>query len=485
MSRPPLPAWLLLAVAVLGFAAATLGVAVPATDGQRAAVDETQYLLTALSIAEDGDLDISDELAFQRWRSFADEAPPQQTAIRADGSAISPHDPLLPLLLAWPVSVGGWLGAKVALACLAGLLAAVLLWTAVRRFGVPVPLAAGGVAIAAASAPLAVYGQQLYPELPAALLILCAVALLAGPPSRAGLAGLVTVLATVPWLSVKYVPVLAVLALLGAWRWRGQAGQLAAAGGVLAAAGAAYLAVHRAVWGGWTVYASGDHFVERGGEFAVVGDEVDLSGRALRITGLLLDRDYGLVAWQPAYLLVVPAVGALGAVVVLAVRGRRRSVRVPASSPVPDEWPVRPTGLDERATRAVVLLVPLTAGWLVATFVASTMHGFWWPGRHVVAVLPLAVLAILVWLTDAGRATRLVALVAGLAGVAVYAVLLVAGRTSGFTWVLGLDVVSLPWRVLLPDYRGGYGLLHACWLILLLGLIGSVLLHPDHLRSKR
>jgi hypothetical protein len=113
------------------------------------------------------------------------------------------------------------------------------------------------------------------------------------------------------------------------------------------------------------------------------------------------------------------------------------------------------------------------------------MHGFWWPGRHVVAVLPLAVLAILVRLTDAGRATRLVALVAGLAGVAVYAVLLVAGRTSGFTWVLGLDVVSLPWRVLLPDYRGGYRLLHACWSILLLGLIGGVMLHPDHLRSKR
>ncbi|MGE3287592.1 MAG: hypothetical protein AB7J32_16035 [Pseudonocardia sp.] len=466
------------AVAVLGFVAAALGIAVPATGGQHAAVDETQYLLTALSIAEDGDLDISDELAFQRWRAFADAQPPQQTAIRPDGRAISPHDPLLPLLLAWPMAVGGWVGAKLALACLAGLLAAVLLWTAVRRFGVPVPLAAGGVAIATASAPLAVYGQQVYPELPAALLVLCAVAMLAGPPSRAGLAGLVVVLATVPWLSVKYVPVVAALAVLGAWRWRARVADLDVAGAVLAAAGAAYLAVHRAVWGGWTVYASGDYFVERGSEFAVVGDDVSLSGRALRLTGLLLDRDYGLVAWQPAYLLVVPAVGAVATVLVLALRRRARvGAGVRAATPAPGPGPhgraVRPTGCDERAIRAVLLLVPLAAGWLVASFVASTMHGFWWPGRHVVAVLPLAVLVILVWLADAARATRLVALLAGLAGVAIYAALLVAGRTAGFTWVLGMDVVDVGWRAVLPDYRGSYGALHIVGLIILLGLLGG------------
>ena len=35
---------------------------------------------------------------------------PEQTEPRADGSELSPHDPLLPLLLAVPVAIGGWVG---------------------------------------------------------------------------------------------------------------------------------------------------------------------------------------------------------------------------------------------------------------------------------------------------------------------------------------------------------------------------------------
>ena len=68
--------------------------------------------------------------------------------------------------------------------------------------------------------------------------------------------------------------------------------------GVLAGAAVGYAAVHRAVWGGWTVYASGDHF-ERSGEFGVVGVRPDYAGRTTRLLGLLVDRDFGLAAWQP------------------------------------------------------------------------------------------------------------------------------------------------------------------------------------------
>nr|BFE83106.1 hypothetical protein GCM10020093_057070 [Planobispora longispora] len=72
--------------------------------------------------------------------------------------------------------------------------------------------------------------------------------------------------------------------------------------------GAAYLAVHRLVWGGWTVYASGDHF-QASGEFGVMGFDPDFAGRAVRLVGLMADRGYGLAAWQPAWLLLLPAVG--------------------------------------------------------------------------------------------------------------------------------------------------------------------------------
>ena len=55
-----------------------LGIGVRALYGAHVAVDEQQYLLTAISLAEDGNLDITDELAEQRWRAFADVAPPSR-----------------------------------------------------------------------------------------------------------------------------------------------------------------------------------------------------------------------------------------------------------------------------------------------------------------------------------------------------------------------------------------------------------------------
>ncbi len=452
----------MLLVAAVGFAAAAAGIPVPATDGRHAAVDETQYLLTAMSLAEDGDLDIADELADRRWQVFADDEPPVQTAVRPDGRAISPHDPLLPLLLAAPVAAGGWVGAKLALAAVAGALAALMLWTAVHRFAVPVRLAVVGVGIAAASAPLAVYGQQIYPELPAACAVVAGVVALTGSVDRRHLVLLATVVATLPWLSVKYLPVVATLAVLGGYRWwrAGRRDDALVTGGVLAAAGVAYLAVHRVVWGGWTVYASGDHFAGRG-ELRVIGDDVHLSGRALRLVALLVDRDYGLATWQPAYLLVVPAAAALLARCI----GRRNT---------PPTAIALGSGTGTTGPRPAVLGVPLTVGWLVATFVAATMHGYWWPGRHVVVVLPLAVLTVLAWLAAetgaAGRFARLTALVLGAAGVLTYLWLLVAGYAGAVTWVRGPTAPGPPWQVLLPDYRASFWGPHLAYCAVLLVL---------------
>src|SRR3954468_22166582 len=123
---------------------------VRATHGGRTTADEPQYLLSATSLAEDLDLDISDELRAERWRAWHEAELPQQTKPLLDGRRVSPHDPLLPALLAGPVAVGGWVGAKLAMAAMAGLLAAATLWVAVRRLGVglgPAVLAVGGFAL--------------------------------------------------------------------------------------------------------------------------------------------------------------------------------------------------------------------------------------------------------------------------------------------------------------------------------------------------
>jgi hypothetical protein len=107
----------------------------------------------------------------------------------------------------------------------------------------------------------------------------------------------------------------------------------------------------------------------------------------------------------------------------------------------------------------------LLAGWLVATFPAQTMHGFWWPGRQTVVVLPLALLAVLCWLARSGTALHAVAAVFGLAGVSTYAALLVDGWAGEIVWVYGFTHVDAPLyqalRPLLPAFRDNAG--HLVW----------------------
>ena len=395
-----------------------------ATYGARTTADEPQYLLSALSLAEDGDLTISDELSAERWRDFHAAELPVQTQPLADGREVSPHDPLLPLLLAPGVAVGGWLGAKLVLAALAGVLASLLTWTAWRRFGVAPATAAVVVGACAVSAPLVSYGTQVYPELPGALAVAAAVAMLTGDLRRTRLVvGFALAVVALPWLSVKYAPVAAALAVPGLWRIaavRGRGSALAVVG-ALAGAAAVFAAVHLAVYDGLTPYAAGDHFA--GGELDVMGTEPDRLGRSVRLVGLLVDRDFGLVAWAPVWLLAVPALAALV---------RRR----------PPGWEL--------------LVLPLVAGWATATWVALTMHGWWWPGRQVVVVLPGAVLAIAWW---AGRVpvVRTLAAVAGVIGALSWGWLVVEVLRGDRTLVVDFAATSSPWfravHPLLPDGR--------------------------------
>jgi hypothetical protein len=427
-------ALVLTALAVAAWTA--LGTPLRATYGARTTADEPQYLLTAISLGEDGDLDIADERDAERWRAFHEAPLPVQEEPLADGRRVSPHDPLLPVLLAGPVLAGGWVAAKLALAAVAGLLAAATVWVAVERFAVPVPVAVLAALAFGASAPLAFYGTQVYPEIVSALAVTVAAGAAAGPLGRRGLAVLGVAVAALPWLAVKTVPVAAALAAAGLWRlWRSGRGR-AALGLVagLAAAGVAFVVVHRLLYGGWTVYAAGDHFV--GGEATVMGVDPDYAGRSSRLVGLLVDRGFGLAAWQPGWLLAVPALGAL-----LAARPRR--------------WGV--------------LALPLAAGWLTATFLALTMHGWWFPGRQVVAVLPLAVVAVAWWAARLARGRALLAVAGGVGALTAtwYGAEVLAGRLR---LVIDVDATTAPLvrlvRPLLPDYRAASAwtwALHVAW----------------------
>jgi hypothetical protein len=454
--------WVCLAVGLVVAAWGLLGVPARAKEGEQVMADEPQYLLSALSLAEDRDLWIDDELAAERYRPFYDIILPVQTERLDSGHAASPHDPLLPVLLAVPMGLGGWVAAKVTLVALAGVLAGLLTWVAHRRLAVPLGVAAGTVLAFGMAAPLTAYASQVYPELPAALAVIAAVACLTAPAvGRRTTAGWAVAVVALPWLGVKYAPVavaLAALGLLQLWRAGDRQWRLALVTvGGLALAGAAYLVVHRLIYGGWTVYAAGDHFVD--GQLTVMGHEPNYTGRSRRLVGLLLDQGFGLAAWMPGYLLAVPALGVLA---------RRR----------PPGW--------------TTLVVPLAAGWATATWVALTMHGWWWPGRQTVVVLPCAVLAVAWWVGQVRSRIPFQAVVAtGIAGAVTWLWLVVEVLQRGDVTLIGtFEATSNPlyraWRAALPDFRHlgtGDWLLTGLWLAALIAgtmaAVGSSRRRPD------
>ncbi len=425
------------------FAITALGIGARATYGAQTTADEPQYLLTALSLWEDGNLDISDELAAERYREFHEVDLPQQTLQLEDGARISPHDPLLPLLLAAPMGLGGWLGAKLALAGMGGVLAALMAWAARHRIGVSAVTAYVVAAVFALAPPLAIYSTQVYPELPAALAVLAGFAAVTGPFERRGRIVFAVAVIAIPWLAVKYIPVAAVLALAGLSK-AGKGTRLALIG-VFSAAGLIYVLGHLAIYGGLTPYATGDHFV--GGELTVVGTDPNLWGRSTRLIGLLVDRGFGIGAWQPAYFFMPIAAG----------------------------WAL---SVRDRAISLAVWLVAV--GWIVATFVALTMHGWWFPGRQLVVILPMVALLIAAWVEE-GRRRLPVLAAAGALGLVAFGFLLVEGTVDHLTWVVDFGTTSNPlyqtYSPLLPDYLASTTatwVLHGSWVavVLVLGWLG-------------
>lgn len=418
-----------LGVGIAVFVLVLPGALVRATYGAQTTADEPQYLLTAISIAEDWSLDISDERYEGRYREFHEANLPVQTLVLEGGIRISPHNPLLPLLLAGPVTVGGWLGAKAVTALVGGLVAGLVVWVGVARFGIR-PLVAILVSLVfGLSPPLAIYATQIYPEIWAALAVLLAVIGLTGP--RGGWLLVLVGVVALPWLAVKYLPLAAVLAALGLMstsrRWW--------LSGLLVLAGAVYVLFHLDAYGGLTPYATGDHFVD--GELTALGYEPNLIGRSTRLAGLMVDREFGLAAWQPAYLFLP-----------LALWGRRKEL-----------W------------------LPIGTAWLVATFVAFTMHGWWFPGRQVVVVLPLVALVIARWAGKTRMRTLAVGSVAAL-GVGSYLFLAIEGLRKSLTWVVDFSSTGYPfyrlWRMALPDYQLGDAstwVLHGFWTVILAALL--------------
>jgi hypothetical protein len=437
----PTPGPILTLVGIGVFVATLAGLPARATYGAQTSADEPQYLLTALSLFDDGDLDIADERYPGIYRQFHEATLPVQTDLRPDGSRVSPHNPLLPAILAVPMGLGGWVAAKTTLAVAAGALAAVLVWVGVHRLDLSLATATLVVTVFSVSPPLAFYATQVYPEIPAALVVTVGIATITGSPSRRAATILLAVVLALPWLAVKYLPIALVLTVAGLWRLRKSRLMVAVIAMLLVVAGISYLWFNQVIYGGWTPYASGDFFIS--GELTAIGPQPNYLGRTQRLLGLLVDRGFGLAAWQPAYLFAVPAT-------VWALRSKRPGSR---------------------------LLLWLTAvGWLVATFVAQTMHGWWWPGRQLVAVLPPLILLIAAWV-EQSRIRGFLFLGAGSLGVFAYLFLASEAAVGRLTLIVDFTRTLNPfyriWSLALPDYleaTTATWALHGIWLAIAAGL---------------
>ena len=235
---------------------------------------------------------------------------------------------------------------------------------------------------------------------------------------------LVAVLTTMCWLGVKYAP----LALLVSGYFLLRANRqgriiLLTAGG----ASAGFFAwFHLQLFGGLTPY--GVNAVYAGwGTAEILGGHIELGERYYRLWGLLIDRRFGIGRWGPLLLAAIPGMALLAA-----------------------------TGPAHRLALGLISLQMV-----IATFVAITMTGWWFPGRTLLTVLPLFVLPIVLMVVRAPLWGRFGIALLGVLTVATTAGLALSGRAGEVT--IAID----PFDMAYPPFQGLAGLfpLYSWWTI--------------------
>jgi hypothetical protein len=306
----------LFAASVLLFGASALALS---RSGLFPGGDEPHYLVITQSLLADHDLRVENNYVQQDYAAYFDgDLPPHTIAPGRNGAMYSVHPVGLPLLAAPAFAAAGYHGVVLLMVLLAAA-ASALAWTWVRRVTGSVSAATFSWSATALSLPFLASSGTVYPEIPAALAVLTAATVAirdanlgntAGEPGRtpAGvwrslLLGLST--AALPWLHAKYSVLSAVLLAIGAWRlWRERALSPASRGRLVALAIAPYvlgvagwMLFHAAIWG--SPWPSAPY----GGS---AGTQMSLRSLIRGIPGLLVDQEYGILAYAPAIAIALP-----------------------------------------------------------------------------------------------------------------------------------------------------------------------------------
>lgn len=324
--------------------------------------DEPYNLLVTHSLAYDGDTDLANNYAAGDWRYFMDRpiAPQPGDPRGPHGEVYSRHNALLPLALVPGYRMAGRAGAQLTMALMT---AALAWWTLrlARHYAAARPgetLAAYGWM--AFAPPLPLYSYQIWVEVPAALLAvvaLDAILSLGGrrPARRVTWLAASVPLLLLPLLKIRLVLLAAPLLALAAWRavrqpqLRRRAAALAAL--VLMLVAGILLYNQRTYSNPLKIHELGEIEPQRHSGLDYLEGTI----------GLFYDAAFGLFAFAPLWLLVLPAL--------LLLAARRR--------PLP--------------LHLAVLAVP----YLLAVVPRGEWYGGWSPPfRYALVLLPLLALAL-------------------------------------------------------------------------------------------
>lgn len=360
--------WLVLFAAY----AATIGL--PAFGSSEFGGDEPHYLLTAESIVSDRDLDLRDEYATKAYRDWYPYVLERRGRL-TNGQANEPTGAGFALLIAPAYAVGGPLAVQLLLAAIAAL--AFVLAALLAQRVVPAAWATGAALACGLSPPALASATAVSPELSAGAL-LAAAALLAlrvrELPRIRWVVGASVALGMLPWLGLQF-SVAGLVVGLAMFRWlrrRARGFAMLVEIEVLLFSGIMFVTINDQLFGGFTPAAA-----------AVAGDRLgdlaaqDYLERAPRLVGLWIDRTYGALRWAPVIALAFYALWLLW-------RSRRDHI----ARALPER-----AGVEVAATLCALVCA---AQVLVAAFIAPTMFGFFFPGRYLLAALPLAV-ALVAW----------------------------------------------------------------------------------------
>ncbi len=219
-------------------------------------------------------------------------------------------------------------------------------------------------------------------------------------------------------MGVKYAPLAGIVAV--AFFLRADKGARTALVCVAISSAAVYVWAHFELFGALTPYSVGTvHAGQSTSE--LLGNHFDLRDQAYRLYGIFIDRRFGIGRWAPILLVALAGVPLLFR---------------------------RPAGVMAAALGLAQLFM--------ATFVAITMMGWWFPGRTMITVVPLLALPLALLVDRFGRPAGIVAGVAALYSFAVTAVLIEAGFSREIVVAVDPFELSSPVYTMLSPFFPQY-----------------------------